>query len=60
MNLKQQKARSRMEDLRRLAAGEVTPEQLQAENAFLKDCAKFEITVESIRRSAHFFHRKRT
>ena len=33
------KGRQRAEDLRRLAAGEVTPEQLQRENAIVQSAA---------------------
>ena len=35
--LQRQKRRARARDARRLAAGEVTPEQLQAENSFVPE-----------------------
>lgn len=41
--LQRLKRRARARDARRLAAGEVTPEQLQAENSFIPEGVPIEI-----------------
>jgi hypothetical protein len=41
--LQRQKRRARARDERRLASGEVTPEQLQAENSFIPEGTPIEI-----------------
>jgi len=42
--------RSRAEDARRLAAGEVTPDQLQEENSFIPRGTRITLPRENLRR----------
>jgi hypothetical protein len=50
------KARDRQRDWNRLSRGEVTPEQLQEENAAVKNAHEFRIVNDS--QAARFFRRQ--
>jgi hypothetical protein len=47
------KAQDRQKDFARLAWREVTPEQLQEENAAVRNCREFQIL--NVAESAHYF-----
>lgn len=57
VKLRKLKAQDRRRDWRRLARGEVTPEQLQAENAAVRNTHEFRILNSA--EAARFFRRQR-